>query len=400
MKIISIEPTPSPNSMKITMDHKLPNGIRKTYKSDNKNEAPIELQPLLDIPHVTSFYHASDFIALDRQPKGNWQQILTQVRELFGDEKSEAKLFNQQAPDAISGIQSTVTPDWGEVFVKIQEFRGIPIQIRVTVGLEEQRIALPERFAKAVMEAGMASPNLLRERKLVDQGVRYGEPQELLQVIVSELEAVYDDEKLASLVSQSLQLTQTTEDSSPNLNEQLHLPLQATIKSQSLEQLTISFQDEDWHKRYAALLQVRPDEKVIPLLVKALSDPQASIRRIAAVYLGDTKGPLVLPHLFKALKDTSSAVRRTVGDVLSDLGDPTAIEPMIEALQDTNKLVRWRAARFLYEVGDQSAVPALEVAMDDPEFEVRMQVQIALERIKGGEAASGTIWQQMTQSNQ
>src|SRR5690606_11098381 len=90
------------------------------------------------------------------------------------------------------------------------------------------------------------------------------------------------------------------------------------------------------------------------------------------------------------------AVRRTAGDTLSDLGDPAATGPMIAALADANKLVRWRAARFLYEAGDESAVPALRKAAEDEEFEVRLQAQIALERIERGEEAAGSVWQQMT----
>jgi HEAT repeat protein len=72
---------------------------------------------------------------------------------------------------------------------------------------------------------------------------------------------------------------------------------------------------------------------------------------------------------------------------------------MTQALGDPNKLVRWRAARFLYEVGDESALPALRKAQGDPEFEVDMQIRLALERIEGGHEAAGTVWQQMTRRN-
>jgi HEAT repeat protein len=78
------------------------------------------------------------------------------------------------------------------------------------------------------------------------------------------------------------------------------------------------------------------------------------------------------------------------------LGDPAAIGVMIQALKDTSKIVRWRAARFLYEVGDETAISALREALNEPEFEIRMQVSLALERIEGGEAAVGSVWQQMT----
>lgn len=53
---------------------------------------------------------------------------------------------------------------------------------------------------------------------------------------------------------------------------------------------------------------------------------------------------------------------------------------------------------FLYEVGDETAIPALKEAINDQEFEVRMQVNLALERIQGGEEAKGSIWHQMTQA--
>ncbi|MCY9414626.1 HEAT repeat domain-containing protein, partial [Bacillus haynesii] len=71
---------------------------------------------------------------------------------------------------------------------------------------------------------------------------------------------------------------------------------------------------------------------------------------------------------------------------------------MIKALKGPSKLVRWRAAMFLYEVGDESALPALKEAENDPEFEVSLQVKMAIERIEYGEEAKGSVWKQMTES--
>ena len=71
---------------------------------------------------------------------------------------------------------------------------------------------------------------------------------------------------------------------------------------------------------------------------------------------------------------------------------------MIKALKDPSKLVRWRAAMFLYEVGDESALPALKEAENDPEFEVSLQIKMAIERIEYGEEAKGSVWKQMTES--
>src|SRR5690606_32048831 len=114
-------------------------------------------------------------------------------------------------------------------------------------------------------------------------------------------------------------------------------------------ELAAALDAPDWRVRYAALERTQPEPELLPLLARCLGDDNASIRRLAVVYLGELRSAEALPHLFAALKDRTPAVRRTAGDTLSDLGDPAATGPMIAALADANKLVRWRAARFLYE---------------------------------------------------
>ena len=159
--------------------------------------------------------------------------------------------------------------------------------------------------------------------------------------------------------------------------------------------------DESWERRYQALEQMEdPTVADIPILEKALFDNKVSIRRLAVVYLGMIEDKLVLPGMYQALKDTSAAVRRTAGDCLSDLGFPEAMEEMANALADKNKLVRWRAAMFLYELGDESVLPALKAAENDAEFEVALQVKMAIDRIENGEEARGSVWKQMTEARQ
>ncbi|WP_010277031.1 conserved virulence factor C family protein [Paenibacillus senegalensis] len=381
MKVVSIEPTPSPNSMKLNMDEKLPDGVRKAYTLDSE-DAPPAFKQLLSIPGVTGLYHAADFIAIDRHPRGDWQQILSQAREILGE--SEA-LARQSSSAAAEGNQGSQAAAFGEVQVKIQVFRGIPMQIRVSNDTEEQRAALPERFTRAATTAGLASPNLITERKLIEQGVRYGDLKEVLEEVKKELEAAYPQSRLDSMVEQAM-------------NDWDEEAAQSE-SSVAVDELAEALNAEDWRVRYAALEQLKPSLEALPLLGKALKDPQVSIRRLAVVYMGDINEPDVLPYLFQALKDSSASVRRTAGDTLSDIGDPAAIGAMAEALSDRNKLVRWRAARFLFETGNETALPALKKAQDDPEFEVRMQIKLAIERIEGGEEALGSVWQQMTNRN-
>ncbi|CAH8718424.1 virulence factor [Paenibacillus thiaminolyticus] len=371
MQLITIEPTPSPNSMKLHLDETLPAGVRRTYSEDNRRSAPPIIGQLLDIDGVKSVFHTADFIALDRYPNADWARILADVRDIFGQPQEESG----------QGEEWSAWTSFGEAQVYVQYFRGIPMQIRVQADNREERVGLSERFVKAVTE--VASATLIKERKLSDYGIRYGELADIAREVEQELEAAYPEERLASLVRQAIEKAKSDE---PFIEERREL---------TEEELAARLKDSDWRVRYAALDRMEPEASRLPLLAETLRDPQSQIRRLTVVYLGEIKTAECLPLLFEALRDASVSVRRTAGDTLSDIGDPAAIEPMIEALQDKNKLVRWRAARFLYEAGDERAVPALEEAANDSEFEVALQARMALERIRSGEEAVGTVWQQM-----
>lgn len=387
MHIVSIEPTPSPNSMKVNLSERLPEGIRTTYTSAQAAKAPAFIRDILGIEGVKSIYHAADFIAVDRSPKADWQPILQKIGELLGGAPAaggEGAAAANTAEDAVH---------FGEVQVLLQHFRGIPLQVRVQAGTEQQRAAMPDRFNEAAVRAAAASPNLIKERSLEDWGIRYGELKEVLEEVVQEVDATYDAARLEQLVQQAQQMTGSVQGA-------------AAVRTAgrivlSPDELHKQLADPDWKKRYAALQQVKPSAETMPLLITALRDEQSSVRRLACVYIGDLKEEAdVLPYLFEAMQDPSASVRRTAGDTLSDIGDPQATSAMAKALKDTNKLVRWRAARFLYEVGLDEALPELRAAENEPEFEVRMQIKMAIERIEGGHAAEGSVWQQMTRRSQ
>ncbi|MRH42100.1 virulence factor [Aquibacillus halophilus] len=378
MKIVSIEPTPSPHSMKINLDITLADGKTLNYKlDDDLNDAPDYVRQLFSIDGVKGIYHVVDFIALERNPRHSWESILPQVREKLGtvgpDDSGEEKL------------QSSVNTDnsFGEIKVLIQQFKEIPMQIKLDDGSEEKRYGLPVIFTEAAMKAAEASTNFVMERKWVEQNARYGTMDQVGGEIIEELSASYDPERLDTLIELALN----------------NLGKEKTVQNELNKKDTAErFDNPDWKIRYASLDRMDPTFEDLPLLDKALNDEKASIRRLATAYLGMIEEPEVLPYLYKALKDKVVTVRRTAGDCLSDLGFKEAMPEMIASLADPNRLVRWRAAMFLYEIGDESAIPALQVAKNDPEFEVRMQIQMALERIEGGEKAKGSVWHQMTQA--
>ncbi len=377
MKIVSIEPTPSPNSMKINLDESLPNNETRNYnKGDDLTHAPEYIQKLFQIEGVKNLYHVADFIALERNPRVPWEAILPEARAVFGEAVASKETVNQP-------LES-----YGEVKVLVQMFRDIPLQVKLDDGNEEKRFGLPPLFMNAVMEASEGTPNYVMERKWVEQSVRYGNMDEIGQDVVEELVASYDEERVKFLVEKAKQL---------DLEEEDKVPMKEEPKPQKL---TLEILDHpDWKVRYAALDRMDdPTVEDIPLLAKALEDDKMSIRRLATAYLGMIEDKAVLPYLYKALQDKVVTVRRTAGDCLSDLGFKEAMPQMIQSLKDPSKLVRCRAAFFIYDVGDQPALAALEEAKNDPEFEVKMQIEMAIERIKGGEEGKGSVWYQMTQA--
>ncbi|WP_101846782.1 conserved virulence factor C family protein [Halobacillus sp. Marseille-P3879] len=372
MKIVSIEPTPSPHSMKINVNEELPFGESHNYKQGEPlTEAPEYVEELFKIEGVKGLYRVADFIALERSAKTPWEEILPEVRAVFGSEELAAQPSKSKEP----------AEAFGEVKVYVQMFRGIPMQVKLEENDEEQRVGLPDRFMESAMKAAPASPNMIMERKWVEQSPRYGATEEIGDQVKEELAASYDEKRLEELVKQAF-------------DQDTSEPSEFAASKVSLEVLD----DPDWKVRYAALDRMDPTADDLPVLDKALNDEKASIRRLAAAYLGMIEDRAVLPYLYKALHDKTVTVRRTAGDCLSDLGFKEAMPQVIETLKDSNRLVRWRAAMFLYELGDESALPALKEAREDPEFEVRLQINMAIERIEGGEEAKGSVWHQMTQA--
>ncbi|WP_240375533.1 conserved virulence factor C family protein [Bacillus piscicola] len=371
MKIVSIEPTPSPNTMKITLNEVLPSGKSNNYSLKNKEDAPELVRALLEIDGIKGVYHVADFMAVERHSKADWKVLLPQVRSVFGEESAEHTETSNHTNEA-----------YGEVHVQLQTFKGIPMQLKIFTDDEEKRQGLPSRFQDAVLQAQKEEDNIVFERKWEDHGVRYGSDlEEIGMEVAEEIAAAYSEARLKRLIETALS-------GETAVSEQVSRYIKVTPEMLA---------HPDWRERYAALEQMDPKEEDLPVLEKALHDEKASVRRLAVVNIGMIENAAALPLLRQALQDKSVTVRRTAGDCFSDIGDKAGIPAMIEALEDPSKLVRWRAAMFLYEVGDETAVEALRKAAKDPEFEVAMQAQLALERIEGGEQAKGSVWKQMTE---
>lgn len=372
LRILSIEPTPSPNTMKVLLDQEMKAGKSNNYKKDEVEGAPPVIKEILAIEGVKGVYHVADFLAVERNAKYDWQELLPQVRKAFGEDTADEK------------TESPMEEHFGEVNVSVQMFKGIPMQVKVTDGEQEKRFSLPSSFLEAVGQAQKEGDNVVLLRKWKDYGIRYGDLDEIGSDVSEELVAAYPSERLSGLIEEA----EKTNDAKGPL-----------IYKKKQKVTVEDFEAPEWETRYQKLDAMEdPTLGDLPLLQKALEDEKVSIRRLAVVYLGMIEDERVLPLLYKGLHDRSVTVRRTAGDCLSDLGFQAAIPEMVAALKDKSKLVRWRAAMFLYEVGDETALPGLKEAENDPEFEVKLQVKMAIERIEGGEEAKGSVWKQMTEA--
>jgi len=375
MKLVSIEPTPNPNSMKINLDETLDPGKKFLFTQQDKANCPEYIQKVLAIPGVIRIFQVNDFMSIQRQANADWEPILARIRTILEGEGETGKKALEE--------QHGLDEKFGEIQVFIQSFRRIPMLVKVSNGKEEKRFAIPKRFQDSVLGASKASKNMLMERKWEAKGGRYGNLEDIGKAVVDEIDAAYGDRRLRLLGEKAFHYDSKKQEQ----------------KSLSDKELNEHIASDDWRLRFAALSQYGADPQKIDLFIKMAKDPKMTIRRLCIVYLGLIKDEQVLQPLCEALKDDAVAVRRTAGDALTDLADTRAMASMIATLKDSNKLVRWRAARFLFEQGDKSALPALKETIDDSEFEVSMQVRQAIERIESGGKAQGTVWQQMTRKS-
>ncbi len=127
-------------------------------------------------------------------------------------------------------------------------------------------------------------------------------------------------------------------------------------------------------------------------LIKALSYPRdETIRKSAAVALGNLSDVRAVEPLIAALRDSDKAVRWAAAQALGKIGDARAVEPLIAALRDSDKAVRWEAAEVLGKIGDARAVEPLIAALQDRENDVRMAVVEALGKIGDARAVESLI---------
>lgn len=371
--LVSIDTTPNPNSMKLNLNDTF--GITETFTRENLDAAPVVIQQLLQIDGVQSLFTTERFLTLNRDPRAPWQPLLEAAKAILAGEGTSPQSMDAARPSS---------ENLGEIKILVQTFRGIPIQVKATDGIEEVRVGLSPRFGETARELQTHfGADYLKERHWADWDIRYGSLSEVAREMGEEMETLLNEATLAEKRRVAL-----GEVSAP--------ATQGEIKTEDSTPLSIA--GLDWPDRFRLIQQLEASETALPLLLQALHDEKPQIRRWAAAKLSGVKSARSVSALSEALlSDTDTGVRRTAGDSLSDIGDVSAQAAICQALGDKNKLVRWRAARFLAEVGTEKALPALEAASNDVEYEVRLEIEAAIQHIRAGSKAAGPVWKLMSQ---
>ncbi|MBN1891027.1 MAG: response regulator [Thermoflexales bacterium] len=105
------------------------------------------------------------------------------------------------------------------------------------------------------------------------------------------------------------------------------------------------------------LLQIDPPP--VDLLLRALEDPDCSVRQAAASMLGQIQALQALEALLAALQDVDSNVRQAVATALGQIGDSRAIKPLEAFVSATaSDRERWAGARALSVLGRHTAEEA------------------------------------------
>jgi HEAT repeat protein len=134
----------------------------------------------------------------------------------------------------------------------------------------------------------------------------------------------------------------------------------------------------------ANLLQHSKNPSVIPYLEAKLTDENASVRKSALTALGGLSAVETIPAIVLVLDDEDDFTRCQAAYVLGVLKDEQAVYPLVQLLEkDPYAVARQTAANSLGEIGDKHAVPPLINSLNDKNVLVRSASLVALNRITG-----------------
>jgi HEAT repeat protein len=116
---------------------------------------------------------------------------------------------------------------------------------------------------------------------------------------------------------------------------------------------------------------------VVEPLIEALGDKEGTVRKYAAIMLGNLADVRAIEELGMALYDLHHEVGEVAAQALAKIGAP-AVDILIESLSHPEAAIREHAVIALAKIQDPRVVPVLIEMLQDPERTVKMQAMQAL----------------------
>lgn len=76
MKILSIERTPNPNSMRVVFDTELPSGESFNYRKSDADQAQEPAASILKLDGIEGIYHVMNFMAVEKSGDVEWEVLV------------------------------------------------------------------------------------------------------------------------------------------------------------------------------------------------------------------------------------------------------------------------------------------------------------------------------------
>jgi len=116
-------------------------------------------------------------------------------------------------------------------------------------------------------------------------------------------------------------------------------------------------------------------------LIEALGDREGTVRRYAAIVLGEMGDIRAIEELGMTLYDLHVEVGKAAAEALAKFSAP-AVDIFIEALSHPEAVVRENAVTALGTIQDARVAPALIGMLHDPDRTVQKQTILALGNLK------------------
>lgn len=130
-------------------------------------------------------------------------------------------------------------------------------------------------------------------------------------------------------------------------------------------------------------------EPSIKPLIKALKEKNSAYRVVVASALGDVLRRIRPKQskpgekaIIKALKDEFFLVRAAAAEALGKIESERLVNPLIEALNDEVVIVQMAASESLGNIGSKKAVVSLIEILKSKNSDLRLEVVMALEKIR------------------